>query len=235
MKKGNENKVQVLVLLSGGLDSTVSLAMASEYCKPKTAMFFDYGQHASSREKDAAGKIADHFGLYFKCIELPWLGQLSSSVLISGRGEPPGLLPGELDKEDHAGSCSVWVENRNAIFINIAAAFAAAEKFEVVVVGFNREEAAVFPDNSEEFLRRINESLDLGVGNRVKVESPTISMTKREIVREGMRLGIPWNLVWSCYRGGTDMCGVCESCRRLERAVSGTPAEAEIRFGKEGS
>lgn len=233
VRKAEKERSSAIVLLSGGLDSTVSLALCSEYCRLKAALFFDYGQHASLREEDAARRTADHFKLSFERIELPWMGRLSSSVLIAGKGEPRELSPEDLDKRGRAYSLEVWVENRNAVFINIAAAYAAANKCGVVIVGFNREEAANFPDNSEEFLRRMNESLELGVGKPVRVESPTISMTKREIAGEGLRLCVPWNLIWSCYRGGDVMCGRCESCLRLKRAVSGTPAEAEVRFGKE--
>ncbi|MDD4858109.1 MAG: 7-cyano-7-deazaguanine synthase, partial [Candidatus Krumholzibacteria bacterium] len=104
-----------------------------------------------------------------------------------------------------------------------------------VVVGFNREEAAAFPDNSETFLERINGALELGLRCRVRVVCPTLRMTKREIVDGALALGIPLELLWSCYGGGELPCGSCESCLRLKRAVAGTPAERRVRFRKEGS
>jgi 7-cyano-7-deazaguanine synthase len=128
----------------------------------------------------------------------------------------------------------VWVENRNGVFINIAAAVAEAAGCNFVIAGFNSEEAEQFPDNSAAYLERVNASLELGAGASVRVVSPTLGMRKREIVETGIRLKIPWKDIWSCYRDGPVMCGRCESCRRLARAVSGTAAEAEIRFGKRG-
>jgi 7-cyano-7-deazaguanine synthase len=219
------------VLLSGGLDSTAALAMAARSTPvPVAALFFDYGQHAARSEGAAARGIAEHFHLSFERLELPWLARLSSSALIAGRGEPPAWVGRELDDRS---ARDVWVENRNGIFINIAAFYAAETGCDAVIVGFNREEASVFPDNGEEYLARINGALELGLGKRVRVESPTLRMGKREIVERALELDIPWELLWSCYRGGERMCGSCESCLRLARAVAGTPAERFIRLGKE--
>jgi 7-cyano-7-deazaguanine synthase len=235
VKSRNANRERGIVLLSGGLDSTVSLALAQKSFDLRIAIFFDYRQHASSREEACSREIARHYGLSYKRIELPWLGDLSSSVLISGKGKPPRLSPVNLDKRGVQSSRSTWVENRNGIFINIAAAFAAVSGCEILVTGFNREEAEAYPDNSSEFLELVNRALEVGAGSPVRVESPTISMTKRDIVKEGVNLSVPWNLLWSCYRGGDVMCGTCESCLRLKRAVAGTPAEVEIIFAKETS
>ncbi len=221
---------RAVILLSGGLDSTVSLALSVRTRDVRGALFFDYGQHAARRERDAAKEIASCYGMSFHCIELPWLGALSSSSLIAGKGDPPRLSMSDIESGDGSASRSVWVENRNGIFLNIAGAFAASRECGVVVAGFNREEAETFPDNSEAFLTAVNEAFRLGVGRRVCVESPTVTMSKREIAREGLRLDIPWKLLWSCYRGGDAMCGECESCLRLRRAVKGTPAGSMVAF-----
>jgi 7-cyano-7-deazaguanine synthase len=216
-----------VVLLSGGLDSTVSLAMAGEFCEPRRALFFDYGQHARGREETASRRIAELFGLRFHRIELPWMGELSSSPLIAGGGEPPE----DVDIDDTGGSRpAVWVENRNGIFINIAAAFASAVRCGIIIAGFNREEAQSFPDNSAGFLEAVNRALAIGAGHPVRVESPTVALVKREIVERGLALGIPWRHIWSCYGGGEVMCGSCESCARLKRAISGTDAESAVVF-----
>lgn len=209
----------------------MALAMALEDFHPGKALYFDYDQRARLKEHDAAGKIAGHYGLRLERVELPWLGRISSSALITGGNDLPRVVG--LDGEGGAVSRIVWVENRNGIFINIAAAYAAAGGCGTVIVGFNREEAVTFPDNSEEFLESVNDALAIGAGSPVSVKSPTISMDKSGIVQEGLRLEIPWNLLWSCYRGGRLMCGFCESCRRLKRALEGTPAEREVQFSKE--
>ena len=230
MKTDGGTRAPFTALLSGGLDSTAALALERRAGVPALALFFDYGQKAAVREEEAARAIARHFAVELQRIELPWLGAASSSSLIAGRGEPPRASRGDLDGE---GPRAVWVENRNGIFIAIGAFMAAERGCERVVVGFNREEAAAFPDNSAEFLRRTNAALELGLRAPVRVESPTLMMTKREIVARALELDLPWHLLWSCYRGGEAMCGECESCLRLARAVGGTAAAAKVRFGKE--
>jgi 7-cyano-7-deazaguanine synthase len=224
------SRTGAVVLLSGGLDSTVALAMAREKCEPRWAAFFDYHQHARRKEEAASRRIAGYFGLRFERIELPWLGDLSSSVLVDGKGEPPEVSGYASAGSGDSSNRTVWVENRNGIFINIAAAFAAARDCGVIIVGFNREEALAFPDNSEDFLKKVNAALAISVGSPVRVESPTVSLVKREIVERGLALDIPWRFIWSCYRGGEKMCGSCESCAHLRRAVAGTPAGDAVVF-----
>lgn len=211
-----------LALLSGGLDSTVALAMASRECDLLGALFFDYGQLSSPSERKASSKIARHFGIEFESIELPWLGEISSSYII---GKEAGNRLSQ-----SGGATDLWVENRNGIFLNIAAARAVSSGCSVVVAGFNREEAEEFPDNSLEYLEAVNRALELGERSRVRVESPTVSLDKKEIVREGINLRVPWELIWSCYRDGELMCGKCDSCLRLKSAIGGTEVEEIISF-----
>ena len=222
---------QAVALVSGGLDSTVALALARESYTIPLGIFFDYGQRAATRELESAESVTKHYGMSLERIELPWLGRISSSALIDGGGDIPDADPRELDDGSLAGA--VWVENRNGIFVNIAASFAASQDCSAVVVGFNAEEASSFPDNSGRFVDALNRALSDGTSNGVRVISPTIGMSKRDIVKEGLRLGVPWHLIWSCYRGGDRMCGRCESCSRLRRASEGTEAFEHLRFGKE--
>ncbi|MBE0466956.1 MAG: 7-cyano-7-deazaguanine synthase, partial [Candidatus Desulforudis sp.] len=112
----------------------------------------------------------------------------------------------------------VWVPNRNGLLINVAACFAEALGCSRIVVGFNREEARTFPDNSRHFVDAVNHSLTYSTLTEVRVVCYTQFLDKAEIVSLGRRLGVPWSLVWSCYRDGEQACGKCESCRRLERA-----------------
>jgi 7-cyano-7-deazaguanine synthase len=222
---------KAVVLLSGGLDSTAAVALAPEAgCEPAAALFFDYGQHAAQKEELAARGIAGFYRIAFERIELPWIARFSKSALVAGVGEPPRWSP---DRLDDTAPRAVWVENRNGIFVNIAAFYAAEQGKDAIVVGFNREEAAAFPDNSGEYVDRVNRALELSLGRGVRVIAPTLGMSKREIVERSLALGIPWELLWSCYRGGNLPCGACESCLRLKRAVGGTDAEGRVRFEKE--
>ncbi len=223
---------RAVVLLSGGLDSTAALAIAPEAgLAPAVALYVDYGQRAARREERAAWAIAGRYGLAFERVDLPWLARLAPSALF-GEGEAP---PWSRERLDDPAPRDVWVENRNGILVNVAAVVAAAKGCGAIVAGFNREESAAFPDNSESFVERINAALELSCAARVRLACPTIRMTKREIVSRALALDFPWELLWSCYGGGARPCGSCESCLRLERAVAGTPAERRAGTGKEAS
>jgi 7-cyano-7-deazaguanine synthase len=230
-----ENKVaggkeSAVVLLSGGLDSAVSLAMTADVYDVGLSLFFDYGQIPARKEEESSRAFARHYGAAFEKVELEWLGHISSSTITPGGDDTPDY-PQEGPSEAQARvSRAVWVENRNGIFINVAAAFAAANGATVIVTGFNSEEAGAFPDNSGEFVDAINRSLAISTGAPVRVESPTLEMQKSEVVERGIELNLPWQYIWSCYRGGERMCGKCESCIRLKNAVGGTHARASVFF-----
>jgi len=209
------------------------MGMAAEELDLRLALFFDYGQAAARREESASRAIAAHFGTGLEKVELPWLGRISRSALTARADRVPDP-PGGLDGADGSTASAVRVENRNAILINVAAAWASATGCRAVVAGFNADEARTFPDNSEEFLEAVNKALQAGCEGKVRVESPTAGMDKRRIAREGLRLGIPWEELWSCYRGRSRMCGRCESCLRLREAVRSTPAESRVAFEAEG-
>jgi 7-cyano-7-deazaguanine synthase len=110
------------------------------------------------------------------------------------------------------------------VFVNVAAAYAESYGCDTVVTGFNREEAEEFPDNSREFVERANAALAFSTRNAVRVESFTVDLDKRAIVRMGLELKAPLSIVWSCYRSGPKMCGDCASCARLRSAIDSLPA-----------
>jgi 7-cyano-7-deazaguanine synthase len=110
------------------------------------------------------------------------------------------------------------VPARNLVFLSVAAALAEAAAIDVLLTGFNSEEAQTFPDNSPDFLDAMNRALALATRTAVRVESPTLSMDKPAIAVEAHRLGIKPTDLWSCYGTGPQPCGVCESCLRSTRA-----------------
>ncbi len=211
-----------IILLSGGLDSTVSMAQALQEGQVELCLTMDYGQRAARKEIAAASALAAYYQLAHRVIKLPFLNEVTTTSLVNGKGIIPEPSEESLDdpQQAAASAAAVWVPNRNGLFINIAACFAEALGCDQVVTGFNREEAATFPDNSVDFLEAINRSLAYSTANGVRVVSYTARLNKVEIVRLGQRLGVPWHLIWSCYHGGENMCGRCESCRRLARAMA---------------
>lgn len=210
-----------IVLLSGGLDSAVSLAYALREGRVELCLTMDYGQRAAAREISAAAALANHYTIRHQVVGLPFLKEITSTALVNQASMVPEPDDNLLDNREYAkmSAAAVWVPNRNGVFINIAASFAEAYGCGVVITGFNREEALTFPDNSEGFVKEINGALNYSTSNHVEVISYTQRLNKTEIIRLGQRLNVPWDLIWSCYYGGQSMCGKCESCRRFFRAM----------------
>lgn len=214
-----------VVLLSGGLDSSANLALCASLDEPVLAITCRYGQRAADREVEAGRALARHYGVRHEVVSLEWLGALGGSSLTDRAQAVPELAADRLDDASvtRESARAVWVPNRNGLLINVAAAYAERLDAARIVVGFNREEAAAFPDNSTAFLRAASEALAYSTANRARVHCYTDELDKRGIVRELARLAspFPFHLVWSCYYGGEKACGGCESCRRFERATRG--------------
>lgn len=217
-----------IVLLSGGLDSVVNLKRAIDETKIELVLTFDYGQKASRREIEAASLIAGKYGLPHRVMKLDYLTELDSGLT---RGEIPVFDRSKLDNYSYSVQTAkaVWVPNRNGLFINIAAAFADKLGISKIIVGFNREEGATFPDNTPEFIDKINQSLEYSTQAKPKVHCYTIDKDKTGIVELGIQIGAPYEYVWSCYHDYSQMCGECESCQRLKRALSANGYLEEFR------
>jgi len=211
-----------VVLLSGGLDSAFNLKRAADEIGVALALTFDYGQRAAAREMGAAAAMSAAVGAPHRAISLPWLGEICRTALVSAAFEVPVVRPEQLDEarvKEGETARAVWVPNRNGVFVNIAAAFAESLGAELVVAGFNAEEAATFPDNTAEFAQAATAALAFSTATRVRVMSYTQTLGKPEIVRLGREIGAPIPRVWSCYYGGEELCRRCESCARLERGL----------------
>ena len=209
-----------VVLLSGGLDSAVFLAMAVVDRDPVVSLTFDYGQRCAAPEVAAARNLTRFFGVEFQLVSLPFLGDWASvSSLVDTSVTVPHGREALEGRRDLNTPDSVWIPNRNGLFINAAAALAEARGLESVMIGINAEEGEDFPDNTMEYLERVNRSLAFSTLNKVTVEAPTGRFRKREIVQLGARLGVDFSLIYSCYRGTLQMCGTCESCMRTKQAL----------------
>ncbi len=211
--------MKCIVLLSGGLDSAVSLAWAKRNKYPILCLTFLYGQKAAHKEKEAAVRLADHYQVDITVVEIPFLKEITKTALVNEDLEVPGALDLEDEEEGKERAKKVWVPNRNGIFLNVAAAYVESLEASIIIAGFNREEAVSFPDNSPEFIQAVNNSLEYSTLSKVKVISPTQNLNKEEIVTMGHKLDLPFGYIWSCYTGEDKMCGECESCQRLDRAL----------------
>lgn len=220
---------KAVALLSSGLDSSVACVLAQAYdCDIATAVTFDYGQRSAAREIAGAKRIADHLGVSHRTIDLPWFREFTSGgKLLSSSGDLPQPTTAQLSDLDYGAESAkaVWVPNRNGVMIEVAAGIAEEAGAQIIIVGFNQEEAATFPDNSTEYLIAISYALSFSTANHVQVLSPTSRMDKTAIVREAIQHKFPLDLIWSCYESGPKMCGRCESCMRLKRALAANEVE----------
>lgn len=209
---------KAISVLSGGLDCTVATSIYSKDYEIY-AITFNYGQKSFKRELKASREICNKMNWKHEVIDLPWLAQISNSSLNTSEEvpEPSSDDLDDFDKSSESAS-SVWVPARNTVFTSIALAYAESIGAEIIIVGWNFEEGATFPDNSKEYLNEFNELINVGSPENIKIEAPGIDLNKEEIVALGVKVGAPMELSYSCYKGGNKHCGVCESCMRRKRA-----------------
>ncbi len=209
---------KAISVLSGGLDCCVATSVYDKDYEIH-AITFNYGQKAFERELQASEEICNKMNWKHIVIDLPWLGQISTSSLNTDE-DIPEVLESDLDdlKKSEETASSVWVPARNTVFTSIALSYAESIGAEIIIVGWDAEEAATFPDNSKEYMDRFNELIDVGSPEKIRIEAPAIDLNKEEIVRLGVEVGAPMELSYSCYKGNKKHCGVCESCMRRKRA-----------------
>lgn len=200
-----------IILLSGGLDSTVSATIAKKRTNPLFAITFDYKQRAAKQEILASRKICKALKIKHKIITLPFFSEFRKLKMLRYKKNP---LTNKLSKLE-----DVWIPNRNGLFINVAACFAEYYRASLIVTGFNREEAREFPDNTPQFVNAINRTLSYSTLKKVEVKSYVGEYTKKEIYKLGLRHKAPLQYIYVCYRGGKKMCGECASCRKLKNII----------------
>jgi 7-cyano-7-deazaguanine synthase len=188
--------MKAVALLSGGLDSVVSMLLASKEVEIVLAITVDYGQRAAKQEIAASQRIAHDMGIPHQVICLPFMMELNSDLL----------------KPDNSCIVNPWVPNRNGLLISLAACLAENLGAQMVICGFNREEAAIFPDNSSSFIEAVNSALSYSTRNHVFAKSFVQNMTKEDIVRQALLLDVNLDSLWSCYQDGDEPCGGCSSC-----------------------
>ena len=199
-----------IILLSGGLDSVVSLALCKEKYNIELALTFDYGQKSAEKEINACKKICEHYKMQIKVIKLDWLKEITRTALVDNK-----ILPSGIQKTSN----SVWVPNRNGLFLNIAGCFADSEDFDYILIGANKEEGETFPDNTQTFIERINAEFEYSTKKHPKIIAPLINFDKNDIVKQAIEYSVPLEMIWSCYDGTDKHCGKCESCTRLKNAL----------------
>ena len=201
---------KAIILLSGGLDSVVSLALCKEKYNVTFALTFDYGQKSAEQEIQSCKKICEYYKIQHKIIKLDWLKAITHNALVDGEDIPSGI---------QKTSNSVWVPNRNGLFLNIAGCFADSEDFDYILIGANKEESKTLHDNTQKFIDKINAEFEYSTKKQPKIIPPLINFDKNDIVKQAIEHSVPLELIWSCYDGKNNHCGKCESCTRLKNAL----------------
>jgi 7-cyano-7-deazaguanine synthase len=199
---------RVLVVCSGGLDSTVAATVKVHEGNEVTLLHFTYGCRAEEREVEAVGKVAAALGCETMTVDVRHLFRnVIGGSPLTGTGS---IAPGEAGAE----FAFEWVPARNLILLAIATGIAEAHGFDELVLGNNIEEAGAYPDNEAEFIRLLNQVLPYAVadGKHVIITMPVGNLVKHEIVALGHRLGAPIAESWSCYNATPLHCGRCGPC-----------------------
>lgn len=196
-----------VLLLSGGLDSAVMLALEVDSGGNPVCLSFDYGQR-HRRELESARELAHYYRCFHEVAVLP-AGLFAGSAL-TGTGNVPHA------HYDDATQRLTVVPNRNAVFLSLGAALAASRGLSRVLYAAHAGDRAVYPDCRAEFVEAIDAALRLACG--VGVEAPLLRKDKRAIVTLGRELSVPFDLTWTCYEGGDEPCGECGSCRERTEA-----------------
>ena len=214
-----------IVLLSGGLDSLVSLGLKKEELNISLALTFDYGQKSAQSEIEASKKICEYYGIEHVVIRRDWLKNITQTSLVSDDEVPTG----DALNDGNQSMKSVWVPNRNGLFLNIAGCYADSYGYDYILIGANKEEAQTFSDNTQEFVDAVNREFQFSTQNSPKVVAPLINKVKNDIVMLALNSGIPLELTRSCYQGGAKNCGICESCVRLKNSLIANNDEKYIK------
>jgi len=203
------NNNRSIVLLSGGLDSATVLAYAISKGYKPVAISFDYGQR-HGKELESGKRICDHFGVERKVVNFN-MRQIGGSSLTSEMDVETRNID-ELSKSIPTS----YVPARNTIFLSIASAYAEVLDARTIFIGANAVDYSGYPDCRPEFFNTMEDAINLGTklgqDTRIRISVPLQYLTKGEIIKMGMKLGVPYELTHSCYRGEDEACGECDSC-----------------------
>ncbi|MCU1461326.1 MAG: queC [Acidimicrobiales bacterium] len=218
-----------LVVLSGGLDSTVCSALAARDCDDVAAITFDYGQRHRV-ELDRAALVAQHYRADHLVVRIDasqWGGSALTDETIAVP-DASAAGPG-----DGGGIPATYVPARNLIFLSVAMGVAEARDADAVYLGVNALDYSGYPDCRPEFVESFRATAALALkrgveGRPVDIRTPLIDLSKAGIVRLGLELDAPLHLSWSCYHGGVSPCGRCDACalRAKGFAEAGVPDPA---------
>ena len=209
-------KKKAIILLSGGVDSATTLYIAKSKGFSPYCLIFDYGQR-HRKEIVFARKISEKARVAYKIIKLPfsWNG---GALLDREKRIPFDRSIKEIKRKIPL----TYVPARNLIFLSIAVSFAENIKARAVFIGAHTEDYSGYPDCRKEFFDALGKAIQKGVkdGEMIKIRAPLVNKDKKEIIKLGIKLKVPFELTWSCYCGLKRPCGRCDSCFFRKKAFN---------------
>lgn len=222
---------EAVVLVSGGMDSCVTAAIAQEAGLDLAFLHLNYGQRTERRELQAFHDLADYY-------QVPQAARLEVSIghlkAIGGSSLTDteiSVSPANLESDEIPSS---YVPFRNAHILSIAVSWAEVRGSNKIYIGAVYEDSSGYPDCRPEYYAAFNQLIKMGTSKgNIRIETPIIYLTKEQIIRKGLDLNAPINLTWSCYQNEDKACGVCDSCalrlRGFEMVGFADPIEYESR------
>ena len=205
-KKLASKSRKAIVLLSGGLDSAVTLYSAKAQGFNCYCLIFDYAQR-HIKEIEAAKKIARYSASDYRVLKIsfPWKGSSLLDKTRKIRGHRGRVIP------------DTYVPGRNIIFLSFALSFAESISADAIFIGAHAQDYSGYPDCRPDFFNAFKKVVCSGTrvglsGRPIQIKTPLINKSKADIIKLGIRLKAPLGLSWSCYNGGRRPCGVCDSC-----------------------
>ena len=219
--------MRAVAMISGGVDSTTLVYHLRDQGYELVLVSFDYAQR-HRRELAAAGRVARALEIPHRVVDISGVGRL-----LSGSALTDASVPVPEGHYTDASMRSTVVANRNAILLSIATGIAVSHGCELVAYAAHAGDHPIYPDCRPEFVRAMESALRLGnqgfASSEFRVYAPFLEKTKAEIVAIGARLGVPFEMTWSCYVGGERHCGRCGTCteRREAFQLAGVPDVTE--------
>ncbi|MBN2570655.1 MAG: 7-cyano-7-deazaguanine synthase QueC [Ignavibacteriales bacterium] len=215
-----------IVALSGGIDSCVTVSIANENYN-LALLHINYGQRTENRELKAFNDIADFFGVEKRLIvDAKYFSEIGGSSLTD---KNLNMRKFNFNSDIIPNS---YVPFRNANILSICTSWAEAINCHDIFIGAVHEDSSGYPDCRPEFFTAFNKVIELGTRpeSKIKIHTPIINMSKKEIIQKGLELKSPFHLTWSCYKDEDIACGECDSCALRLRGFQEANVQDPIKY-----
>lgn len=221
-ESGSEMEKDSIIILSGGMDSVTLLHSQAE--RIKLAVSFDYGSNHNTREIECASWQCQNLGIEHIVIPLDFMGRYFRSSLLSGACDVP---KGEYDAENMK---STVVPFRNGIMLSVACGLAESRGLKHVMMANHSGDHAIYPDCRPEFTAAMSKAMESGTYDHISLIDPFTHLSKSDIAKLGLELGVDYSHTYSCYCGEEEHCGECATCRERKQAFADAGAPDPTKY-----